>query len=141
MHGNAQRKKTDFAAVCKELDRMLPKAAQTTLVCGNLNTHTKGVLYATFLSEEARRLATKIDIRYTPKYGSWLNIAELEVAFLGRTVFKKRISDKEQLQRELDAICAHRNAETKPVQWQFNLSKARLKMTSVDPELQPNESS
>lgn len=99
-----QRKKTDFAAVCKELDRMFPKARQITLVCDNLNTHTKGALYATFPPEEARRLATKIDIRHTPKHGSWLNIAELEFAVLGRTVFKKRIADKEQLQRELDAI-------------------------------------
>lgn len=136
-----QRKKTDFAAVCKELDRMFPKARQITLVCDNLNTHTKGALYATFPPEEARRLATKIDIRHTPKHGSWLNIAELEFAVLGRTVFKKRIADKEQLQRELDAICAHRNAQEKPVQWQFNLSKARLKMAWVYPEIQPHESS
>ena len=81
------RKKTDFAAVCKELDRMFPDAHKITLVCDNLNTHTKGALYATFPPEEARRLATKIEIRHTPKHGSWLNIAELEFAVLGRTVF------------------------------------------------------
>ncbi len=129
------RKKTDFAVVCKELDRMFPKAQKITLVCDNLNTHTKGALYATFPPEEAHRLANKIEIRHTPKHGSWLNIAELEFAVLGRTVFKKRIGDKEQLQRELDAICAHRNVEAKPVRWQFNLSKAREKMTWVYPEL------
>ena len=127
----AQRKKPDFAAVCKELDRMFPKAQKITLVCDNLNTHTKGALYTTFPPEEARRLAKKIEIRHTPKHGSWLNIAELEFAVLGRTVFKKRISDKEQLQRELDAICAHRNAEAKSIHWQFNLSKARQKMAWV----------
>ena len=127
------RKKTDFAAVCKELDRMFPKAQKITLVCDNLNTHTKGALYTTFPPEEARRLAKKIEIRHTPKHGSWLNIAELEFAVLGRTVFKKRISDKEQLQRELDAICAYRNAEAKPIRWQFNLSKARQKMAWVYP--------
>ena len=135
------RKKTDFAAVCKELDRMFPDAHKITLVCDNLNTHTKGALYATFPPEEARRLATKIEIRHTPKHGSWLNIAELEFAVLGRTVFKKRITDKEQLQRELDAICAHRNALAKPVQWQFNLPKARSKMTWVYPDLHQRESS
>ena len=135
------RKKTDFAAVCKELDRMFPDAQKITLVCDNLNTHTKGALYATFPPEEARRLATKIEIRHTPKHGSWLNIAELEFAVLGRTVFKKRIPDKEQLQRELDAICAHRNALAKPVQWQFNLPKARSKMAWVYPDLHQRESS
>ena len=135
------RKKTDFAAVCKELDRMFPAANKITLVCDNLNTHTKGALYATFPPEEARRLATKIEIRHTPKHGSWLNIAELEFAVLGRTVFKKRIADTEQLQRELDAICAHRNALAKPVQWQFNLPKARSKMAWVYPDLHLLESS
>ena len=135
------RKKTDFAVVCKELDRMFPQAQKITLVCDNLNTHTKGALYATFPPEEARRLATKIEIRHTPKHGSWLNIAELEFAVLGRTVFKKRITDKEQLQRELDAICAHRNALAKPVQWQFNLPKARSKMAWVYPDLHQRESS
>ena len=134
------RKKTDFAVVCEELDRMFPNAKTITLVCDNLNTHTKGALYAKFPPEEARRLAKKIEIRYTPKHGSWLNIAELEFAVLGRTVFKKRIADKEQLQRELDAICAHRNAQAKPLQWQFNLNKARAKMAWVYPDV-VNESS
>ena len=100
-----------------------------------MNTHTKGALYTTFSPEEARRLTKKIEIRHTPKHGSWLNIAELEFAVLGRTVFKKRIANKEQLQRELDAICAHRNAEAKAVRWQFNLSKARVKMAWVYPEI------
>ena len=112
---------------------MFPKAQKITLVCDNLNTHTKSALYATFPPEEARRLATKIEIRHTPKHGSWLNIAELEFAVLGHTGFKKTIADKEQLQRELDAICTHRNAEAKPVRWQFNLNKARVKMAWVHP--------
>ena len=97
------------------------------------NTHTKGALYTKITPEEARRLAKKIEIRHTPKHGSWLNIAELEFAVLGRTAFKKRISDKEQLQRELDAICAHRNAEAKPIRWQFNLTRARQEMAWVYP--------
>ena len=129
------RKKTDFAAVCREVDRMFPKAQKITLVCDNLNTHTMGALYATFPAEEARRLARKIEIRHTPKHGSWLNIAELEFAVLGKTVFKKRIADNEQLQRELDAICAERNAQATPVRWQFNLSKAREKMAWAYPEI------
>jgi hypothetical protein len=135
-----RRKKTDFAMVCKEIDRMFSDAHRITLVCDNLNTHTKGALYATFPPEEARRLAKKIEIRHTPKHDSWLNIAELEFAVLGRTVFKKRITDRDQLQLELDAICAHRNGQAKPVQWQFNLTKARKKMAWVYPDLLPNES-
>lgn len=122
------RKKVDFAAVCKEVDRMFPEAKKITLVCDNLNTHTMGAFYAAFPAPEARRLARRIEIKHTPKHGSWLNIAELEFAVLGRTVFKKRIGNKEQLQRELDAICGQRNAEGKPVRWQFNLGKAREKM-------------
>ena len=101
----------------------------------NLNTHTKGALYATLPPEEARRLAKKIEIRHTPKHGPWLNIAELEFTVLGRTVFKKRMANKKQLQRELDAICAHRNVQVKPAQWQFNLNKARAKMAWVYPEI------
>ena len=64
---------------------------------------------------------------------SWLNIAELEFAVLGRTVFKKRIADRDQLQRALDGICAHRNVQAKPVQWQFNFSKTRAKMAWIHP--------
>lgn len=122
------RKKPDFAAVCQEVDAMFPAAQKVTLVCDNLNTHTLGALYATFPAEQARQLARKIDIVHTPKHGSWLNIAELEFAVLGKTVFKKRIAGPAQLQRELDAICAERNALATPVRWQFNLSKARKKM-------------
>jgi hypothetical protein len=134
------RKKPDFAGVCQELDRMFPKAQKITLVCDNLNTHTKGALYATFPAEEARRLAVKIEIKHTPKHGSWLNIAELEFAVLGRTVFKKRIANKEQLQRELDAICSERNAEAVPVRWQFNLNKARQKMAWAYPKIDQKSS-
>ena len=129
------RRKTDFAAVCKELDGMFPKAQKITLVCDNLNTHIMGALYATFPAEEARRLARKIQIKHTPKHGSWLNIAELEFAVLGRGVFKKRIADSEQLQRELDAVCAERNAVATPVRWQFNLGKAREKMAWAYPDI------
>ena len=70
----------------------------------------------------------KFEFHYTPKHGSWLNIAELEFAVLGKTVFKKRIQDKRCLQRELDAICAERNADGMPVKWIFTTEKARKKM-------------
>lgn len=82
----------------------------------------------------------EIQIKHTPKQGSWLNIAELEFAVLGRGAFKKRIADSEQLQRELDAVCAGKNAVAAPVRWQFNLGKAREKMAWAYPDIL-NESS
>lgn len=122
------RKKEDFAHVCQYIAALFPKAEKIKLVCDNLNTHTKGAFYKAFEPETARMLAEKFEFHHTPKHGSWLNIAELEFAVLGKTVFKKRIQDKAQLQRELDAICASRNAERTPVRWLFSTEKARKKM-------------
>ena len=122
------RKKEDFAHVCLHIEALFPEAKKIKLVCDNLNTHTKGAFYKAFAPEDARRLAAKFEFHYTPKHGSWLNIAELEFAVLGRTVFKKRIPDKERLKTELDAICAERNAEGMPVKWMFTTEKARNKM-------------
>jgi transposase len=124
------RTKEDFARVCLHIDALFPDAKKIKLVCDNLNTHTKGAFYKAFDPQTARRLAAKFEFHYTPKHGSWLNIAELEFAVLGRTVFKKRIQNKEQLQTELDAICAVRNAEGMPVKWIFTTEKARKKMHS-----------
>jgi transposase len=122
------RKKEDFAHVCQHIAVLFPRADKIKLVCDNLNTHTKARSTRAFEPETARTLAGKFEFHYTPKHGSWLNIAELKFAVLGKTVFKKRIQDKAQLQRELDAICAERNAERTPVQWVFSTEKARKKM-------------
>jgi hypothetical protein len=122
------RKKEDFAHVCWHIDALFPEADKIKLVCDNLNTHTKGAFYKALAPPTARRLAAKFEFHYTPKHGSWLNIAELEFAVLGRTVFKKRIQNKQQLQTEIDAICAQRNAEGAPVKWIFTTEKARKKM-------------
>ena len=129
------RKKVDFAGVCAEIDRMFPQAKSITLVSDNLNTHTKGAFYLAFEPAQARRLARKFNFVHTPKHGSWLNIAEIELAVLGKTVFKKRIGDAQTLQTELDALCASRNQEAIPVRWQFNLGKARKKMSWMYPDL------
>lgn len=122
------RKKEDFAHVCLHIEALFPAAEKIKLVCDNLNTHTKGAFYKAFHPEIARRLAARFEFHYTPRHGSWLNIAELEFAVSGRTVFRKRIPNKEQLQIELDAICADRNAEGMPVKWIFTTEKARKKM-------------
>jgi len=97
-------------------------------VSDKLNTHTKGAFYLAFDFAEAHRLARKFNFVHAPKHGSWLNIAEIELAVLGKTVFKKRIGDAQTQQTELDALCANRNQEGIPVRWQFNLGKARRKM-------------
>ena len=122
------RTKKDFAHVCRHIEALFPQVEKIKLVCDNLNTHIKGAFYKAFDPETARRLAAKFEFHYTPKHGSWLNSAELEFAVLGRTVFKKRIQNKEQLQTELDAICVVRNAEAMPVKWIFTTEKVRKKM-------------
>ena len=110
-----QRTARDFAYALREVvDVHFPAAERIVLVLDNLNTHTPAALYHAFPPAEAWRILQKLEWHFTPVHGSWLNIAELEFAVLGRTVFKKRIADKDQLQRELDAICAHRNAQAKP---------------------------
>ena len=114
---------------------MFPQAESITLVSDNLNTHTKGAFYLAFEPGEARRLARKFNFVHTPKHGSWLNIAEIELAVLGKTVFKKRIGDLQTLQTELDALCGSRNLHATPVRWQFNLGKARKKMSWMYPDL------
>ena len=122
--------KVDFARCLAHIDALFPRAKKIKLVMDNLKTHTKGSLYKTFAPEEAARLASRFEFHFTPKHGSWLNIAELEFAVLGRSVFKKRIETAEQFKSELDARCASRNAEGKPVEWMFTSKKAREKMKS-----------
>ena len=127
--------KVDFAHCLDHIDTLFPEARKIKLVMDNLKTHTKGALYKTFDPEKASRLAAKFEFHFTPKHGSWLNIAELEFAVLGRSVFKKRIQTAEQLKVELDARCASRNAEGKPVNWIFTSTKARVKMKSSYEEI------
>lgn len=133
-----QRTALDWAYCVRELlDTHYPDAEQVRLVMDNLNTHTKASLYKAFPAEEARRLAQRLDIHYTPKHGSWLNIAEIELRILSVQCLARRISDKEILIREVAAWETQRNANTDArVDWQFSIDNARMKLKRLYPQIQ-----
>ena len=129
-----RRTAKDFAACLKDLvDTHYPEAAQIRLVTDNLNTHTPAALYATFPADEARRLTQKLEWHYTPKHGSWLDMAEVEFSVLARQCLDRRIPDRELLEREVAAWEARRNAAKARVDWQFTTGKAREKLKRLYP--------
>lgn len=100
----------------------------------NLNTHKIGSLYATFTPEEARRIAACLEIHYTPKHGSWLDMAEIEIGVLSRQCLNRRIPGQETLRSEIAAWQAQRNHEGIRVNWRFTTADARIKL-SINPKL------
>jgi hypothetical protein len=115
--------------VLEELsDVHFPGAKQIVLVQDNLSTHKAASLYAAFPAEEARRLAKRFEWRYTPKHGSWLDLAESELAVLINQCLDRRIPDKPTLEREFAASEAHRNQHHAKADWQFTTADARLKL-------------
>ena len=112
-------------------------ATRIQLVLDNLNTHTRAALYETFAPQEALRIAEKLEFHYTPKHGSWLNIAEIELSALGNQCLDRRIPDQETLAREVAAWVRNRNAETVTVDWQFTTDDARIKLKHLYPVLKP----
>ena len=131
-----RRTRTDWALVIQELlDVHHPHAAKVVLVMDNLNTHTLGSLYEAFDPAEARRLAQRLEIHYTPKHGSWLNIAETELSVLAMQCLNRRISTKEDLTRQVQAWQDDRNRTTKGVDWQFTTQQARVKLRRLYPRL------
>lgn len=106
------------------------------LVCDNLNTHKIAALYATFSPEEALRIAQKLEIHYTPKHGSWLNIAEIELSVLTKQCLNRRFDDAENHKREVTAWYQERNTNQKSVNWQFTSEKARVKLKRLYPQYQ-----
>jgi transposase len=131
-----QRTKIDFAPFIKTLvDEHYPDAEQIVVVMDNLNTHNGSSLYETFEPVEARRLLDKLEIHYTPKHGSWLNIAEIGLSILGRQCLKRRIADQDTLDREVTAWTNHRNANPISINWQFAAKDARLKLRRLYPSL------
>lgn len=99
----------------------------------NLNTHKPASLYKRYSPEEARRIIKKLEIHYTPKHGSWLDIAEIELNVMTRQCLSRRISDIEQLRSELSALETERNTMAAKVNWQFRTSDARIKLCSLYP--------
>ncbi|MGE3910802.1 MAG: IS630 family transposase [Chloroflexota bacterium] len=132
-----RRTATDWAHQIKDLvEQHYPDAEQIVLVADNLNTHTPAALYATFPPAEAKRLADKLEIHYTPKHGSWLNIAEIELSVLGRQCLDRRIPDAATLKVEVDAWQDRRNASGRSVDWRFTTDDARIKLKRLYPSIQ-----
>ena len=130
-----RRTALDWAQEIKDLlDTDYPKAETVVLVCDNLNTHTPAALYKAFSPQEARRLARRLEIHYTPKHGSWLNIAEIEMSVLSNQCLKERIPDIESLKEQVSAWTNDRNNNSKAVNWQFTTEDARIKLKKLYPD-------
>jgi hypothetical protein len=129
-----RRTKTDFATTVQELlEYRYPTAEKLVLVLDNLNTHTIGALYAAFPPQKARRLAERLELHYTPKHGSWLNVAEIELSVLSRQCLGRRIPTIEQLDAETTAWARDRNRLGSTVDWQFTADDARIKLKRLYP--------
>ena len=133
-----RRTRLDFAAVIRDLvDVHYPDAERLVLVMDNLNIHSPASLYEAFPPAEAKRLADKLEIHHTPKHGSWLNIAEIELSALGRQCLDRRLPDQPGLAREVAAWQARRNAAATTVDWRFTTADARIKLKHLYPSFQP----
>jgi DDE superfamily endonuclease len=132
-----RRTNQDFARVIRRVvDEWYPGSEKIVLVQDNLSTHTPAALYEAFAPAEARRLVEKIEWHYTPKHGSWLNVAEMELSVLARQCLDRRIPDAETLRREVAAWEAHRNAAVVKVDWQFTTADARVKLKRLYPSIE-----
>ena len=132
-----QRTRVDWAQVVKQLvDVDYADKDRIVLVMDNLNTHHPASLYEAFESAEARRIAERLEIHYTPKHGSWLNMAEIEMGVLSRQCLARRIPDQQVLRREVGAWQGQRNRDAVRVDWRFTTEDARIKLKSLYPSFQ-----
>jgi hypothetical protein len=132
-----QRTRHDWAELIRELvDEQYPEAEKIVLVQDNLNTHTLGSLYAAFPPAEAKRLVEKLEVHYTPKHGSWLNMAEIELSILARQCLDRRIDNASEVAREVGAWEAERNAAATRMFWRFDTDAARIRLWRLYPSLQ-----
>jgi len=133
----ARRTAVDFAGVLRCLsDELLADAEKIVLVLDNLNTHTLASLYQAFAPEEARRLAERFEVHHTPKHGSWLNIAEIELSALSRQCLGRRFPDRKALGKAVAAWQAERNERQVGVHWQFTTTDARTRLHRLYPSIQ-----
>jgi hypothetical protein len=131
------RTKIDWAQQIKDLvDHRYPKAERIALVMDNLNTHTPASLYEVFPPAEAKRLADKLEIHPTPKHGSWLNIAEIELSVLSRQCLDRRVPDFATMAAEVAAWQARRDRLGGTVDWRFTTADARIKLKRLYPKIQ-----
>lgn len=131
-----QRTAVDWAHQIRDLvDVHYPQAERITLVMDNLNTHTPASLYKAFWPEEARRILERLEIHYTPKHGSWLNMAEIEFSILSKQCLDRRIPDQATLRREVAAWERERNARSTSMDWRFTTKDARIKLKRLYPTI------
>lgn len=132
-----RRTKVDWAEAMRDLaDVYYPEAEMIVVVLDNLNTHSPASFYDAFEPEEAHRLARRFEFHYTPKHGSWLNMAEIELSALGRQCLARRIPDKVLLTTEVSAWQEERNASVVKVLWRFTTADARIKLAHLYPKIQ-----
>jgi len=126
----------DWAEEMKHIsDKMYPDARKIILVMDNLNTHNLDNLYSRYPPKEAFRISQRFEIHYTPKHGSWLDIAEIELNILTRQCLQRRIESIEKLRKETAAWEKERNNNLRPIEWHFSIDKARTKLVSLYPNL------
>jgi hypothetical protein len=132
-----QRTRLGFARCVKDLvDFHYPDATRIVLVMDHLNTHSPASLYDAFPPAEAKRLTDKLEIHHTPKHGSWLNMAEIELSVLQRQCLNRRLGDRATLEREVAAWVAARNKTATTIDWHFTTADARIKLKRLYPLIQ-----
>lgn len=131
------RKRRDWACFMQKLlDGPYAQASRVVLVMDQLNTHSTASFYEAFVPDEARRLASRPDIHYTPKYGSWLNMAEIELSALGRQCLDRRIPEKTMLAKQVRAWTNQRNKARTRVNWRFTTKDARIRLRKLYPSIE-----
>lgn len=134
-HARERRTKVDWATEIRWLlEEIHPQAKKIRLVSDNLNTHVISSLYEAFPAPEARRLAKRLEMHHTPKHGSWLNIAEIQISILARQCLCRRIPDISLLNHELSAWNSLASTSPRPVDWQFSTPDARIKLKHLYPK-------
>jgi len=132
-----RRTAVDWAEqVRRLLEEDYPQAQKVVLVCDNLNTHGPGSLYEAFPAAVARALARRVEIHYTPKHGSWLNVAECELSVLSRQCLRNRTGTVAQLRHKVRTCYRQRNAAQRGIDWRFTTHDARIKLKKLYPEIQ-----
>ena len=132
-----QRTAIDYAYQMKYLvDERYPLADKIRVIQDQLNTHVKASLYKAFEPEEAKRIADKLEFHYTPKHGSWLNMAEIELSVLNRQCLNRRLPDQDTLKLEIAAWAEERNQQSRSVDWRFTTADARIKLKRLYPSIQ-----
>ncbi len=130
-----KKTKVDWAEFVKDISDRYPYAEKITLVMDNLNTHKSGALYEKFHPEEAKKILDRFDFVYTPKHGSWLNMAEIELNVLNGQCLDRRIDNIDTVKQEVQAWANKRNSKTAKINWQFTTKDSRIKLKKLYPSI------